>query len=301
MRVKKHAHAGLAGPRREFVKLTQALSDGSRGGGLRRTFDDFLELAYCALAKQTHAPDSARGEALEARYGRIATDRPADYMASMAELLALAAEGVCLDCDFLGEVAGDLGSLSEHLGQFFTPFHLSRVMAGMVMGNVGELIAERGYVTICDPCSGAGGMILAAASHVAAQGHDPSRVMLATTCDVSLTAYQMTYIQLALRGIPAHCYHGNSLSLETWEAESTPAVVTFSLAHSPAARSVTRLLALLAGDFDALVPAEAGPVNVAPQVPMPEAVRAAAMQVDARGQGLLFAFDEATLPAAEVA
>ena len=46
----------------------------------------------------------------------------------------------------------------------------------------------------------------------------------------------MTYLQLALRGIPAMVRHGNTLSLEIFESAHTPAFLLFLRQHAEAFR-----------------------------------------------------------------
>ena len=56
------------------------------------------------------------------------------------------------------------------MGQFFTPYDVSRMMAEMTFDTVDEIIAEQGFVTVQEPACGAGGMIIAAADVIDAQG-----------------------------------------------------------------------------------------------------------------------------------
>lgn len=231
MKVNKNPHAGLKGAHRDFVKLVH---DMVRAGGRnhREVFSDFLELAFCAIAKTTRDPESEAATKLEERYMRIAGNRPRAYIAEMPKLLGLLQEGLFDEpCDFLGRVAGELGALSEGLGQFFTPFELSLMMAEMTLGGVAEIIRERGYFTIDEPACGAGGMLLAAADVVQRQGFDPSICMLARATDLSGTAFQMAYLQLSLRGLSADVIHGNTLTLETFGSEITPGKLRFVQHH----------------------------------------------------------------------
>jgi hypothetical protein len=269
-RTKKFAYAGHTGARHDFLKLCHDLSHGG-GWSLRKVFDDFLELSFCALAKTTHRPGSERSDALEERYMRTVGQREKAYIRRMPELLALAAEGLSAGADFLGDVAGDVGTLNEHIGQFFTPFDVSRLLARMLLHDAEPLIAEKGYITVLEPASGAGGMLLAVAEVLAELRLDVGRCMHATAVDLSPMAYQMTYVQLSLRGVPAHVYHANSLTTEVWDSQMTPAFPGFFLRHGPSFVQRSQ------------------PLPTPAPGPLPEVVTSAvAMQVDKRGQGLLF-------------
>jgi N-6 DNA Methylase len=148
------------------------------------------------------------------------------------ELLAIAwgaiAEG---GCDFLGSVASQMEVLSTQIGQFFTPYEVSRMIAAMTLQDVGPLIEANGFVTISEPASGAGGMILAAADTLHSHGFDPSLHMLVNAVDLSSLCYHMTFLQLTLRGIPALVEQANSLSLERFEQAWTPATLPFYARH----------------------------------------------------------------------
>jgi hypothetical protein len=234
----------MVGPKHAFVKALGALT--KHGRRHAEVFDDFLELAFCAIAKTTHAPDSQRALELEARYMALVGRREPDYVQAMPELLGLLAQGLDGRCDFLGEVAGELGALSEHLGQFFTPYHLSVVLAQLSLGTREELaaIVERsGHVTVDEPACGAGGMLLAVADVLLEHGFDPSEHLVARATDLSAVAYRMAYMQLSVRGIPAQVFHGNTLTLEVFGSEVTPALLSLRrrrMVAVPAASSAAR-------------------------------------------------------------
>ena len=224
---RKLPYAGMTGERGKFVKLVHDLvREGGRNH--REVFADFLELAFCAIAKPTHW-DPKRQDELEARYMFVVRSRDAEYIRRMPELLGMMTIGLQEEpCDFLGSVAGELGALSDHLGQFFTPFELSIAMAEMALSDCDELIREKGFITVSEPACGAGGMVLAAAQVLRSKGLDPELTMYVQAVDLSKTAFQMAYIQLAVSNIAADVCHGNTLTLETFGWEMTPSAFTFA-------------------------------------------------------------------------
>jgi hypothetical protein len=137
-------------------------------------------------------------------------------------------------CDFLGQVVGDLELTNGHMGQFFTPYDVSRMIAEMTLGDAGKLIRERGFITLMEPASGAGGMIIAAADVIEKQGFDVARQLYVDATDLSPLCFKMTYLQTALRGIPATIRRGNSLSLEMFDHAVTPTFGAFYLTHRAA-------------------------------------------------------------------
>ena len=146
----------------------------------------------------------------------------------MPELLALTTLAVGEGgCDFLGQVVVDLELPGRHMGQFFTPYDVSRMIAEMTFDTVDEIIAEQGFVTVQEPACGAGGMIIAAADVIAAKGFDIGRQLYVDGIDISPVCFRMSYVQASLRGIPATIRRGNTLSLEMFEHAVTPAFIGF--------------------------------------------------------------------------
>lgn len=118
----------------------------------------------------------------------------------------------------------DMGNAAT--GQFFTPYEVSRLMAGIVMADQAELQAQqqqRGYITLQEPACGAGGMVIAAIHALADSGFNYQQAMHVTAIDVDRRCAHMTYVQLTLLHVPAIVIQGNALSLEVLETWYTPA------------------------------------------------------------------------------
>jgi hypothetical protein len=105
------------------------------------------------------------------------------------------------------------------------------MMAEMILGDAGEAMKERGFITLAEPASGAGGMIIAAADVLERQGFDIARQLYVDATDLSPMCFRMTYLQASLRGIPATVRRGNSLTLEMFDRAVTPAFLPFYLTH----------------------------------------------------------------------
>lgn len=195
-------------------------------------FRDLCALAYCAIAKQT-ALSEVRAQELEDRYMQIVgTYRDKNTVRAYPELLAFAQIALSQGgCDFLGRLSSELEILNSENGQTFSPYPLARLMAQMTLGDAAALIKRDGYLTLCEPASGAGVMVLAAADVLQEQGFNPSETLLAEATDVAALCFHMSYIQLAMRGIPARVIHGDSLSREVIEWSWTPAAIPFMIRH----------------------------------------------------------------------
>lgn len=86
-------------------------------------------------------------------------------------LLDMAERGLLADCDVIGAMylQGRSNSSRQARGEFYTPPHLCKVMAQMIMAGH-ELKAG---MSLCEPAAGTGGMLQAAAEWMRESGFDP--------------------------------------------------------------------------------------------------------------------------------
>ena len=145
---------------------------------------DFLELAVCAVRKTTLPPGLA-ADAIEAAYMAVVKQSRPEDIRAMPQLLGITTMAVQEGgCDFLGQVTSDLGLINGHMGQFFTPYDVSRAIAEISLLDVGQPIRENGFVTVMEPASGAGGMVIAAADVIAKQGFDVGHQLYVEATDL---------------------------------------------------------------------------------------------------------------------
>ena len=213
-------YIGLDKHQQEFAKLVH---ENSRSRHPYTVFKDFCELAALSFS---NAVDRAQFEVREARYLQIVKGYKADEVARFPKMLAcltLSLEEGLNDC--LGELFMALELGNSRAGQFFTPYHISVLMAKILSGDASQLCKERGFVRVMEPAVGAGGMVIATAEAFAEEGINYQQAMHATCIDIDATAVHMAYVQLSLLHIPAIVMHGNALSLEQWGYWLTPAHV----------------------------------------------------------------------------
>lgn len=185
------------------------------------------EMAFLALTKAL-SPDQ---DAVEAQYmavvRRIGDDeaRRAGHLFACVWGAVQAGHG-----DVLGTMAAESGLLSEHLGQFFTPREVCRLIARMTMAEAPELVARQGYISVCEPCVGAGAMVLAGWEFLRESGVSAEDAWFDCT-DVSEHTAQMAYLQLAAAGVPGIVRCGDSLSLTTRWSMLLPEAGPFLLKH----------------------------------------------------------------------
>lgn len=213
----------------KFVKIIGELE---RSKHRSEIFWDFCELAYCALAKRA-SPFADQQDKLEAQYmevvGRYKTK---DDVRRMPELLALTMQQLSVGgCDFLGMAAGELGVLDGQMGQFFTPYEVSRLMADINLSGIEDKIRANGFVTLQEPAAGAGGMLIAVADKIEALGFNLETSLWIEAVELSRPTFHMCYIQCAARGLSGRIVNGNSLTLEAHTSALTAGAAHFYAAH----------------------------------------------------------------------
>lgn len=160
---------------KEFETTLKGLSYSKDRGSV---FSDWLEMAAITLRQLPfnagQLPKDDTYQEFEHKYLEIAGRYNRAELNQFAKLTALTVEGIKTHpCDFLGEICSSLELTSQDAGQFFTPYAISAATAKMIIGDVRQHVEDKGIITISDPASGAGGILIAAAYEVANQKIDP--------------------------------------------------------------------------------------------------------------------------------
>ena len=126
--------------------------------------------------------------------------------------------------DYLGELFMRCNQSSKFAGQFFTPYHISKLMAKMTLSDIET--PPKKILTICDPCCGGGGLAMAALDVL----KNDYNINYAMDCfiecaDIDIRCVHMTYLQLSLAGVPAIVKHQNTLTQELYSVWKTPAYI----------------------------------------------------------------------------
>lgn len=191
---------------------------------LHTVFSDFVEMAALALA---NAVDLRQRPGREKRYldivGRYTREQATYFSKALASLtMALECAGFA---DVLGTAFMELDLGSKWAGQFFTPYSVCQLMAGVNVEGVADKVKAQGFVTCCDPAVGAAALPIAFAEAMYLAGHNYQQCLHVTAQDVDSRAAHMAYIQLSLLHVPAVVIVGNSLAREVRERWFTPAHV----------------------------------------------------------------------------
>ncbi|MCI4659619.1 N-6 DNA methylase [Cryobacterium zhongshanensis] len=188
---------------------------------ISQVFADFCELSALAIRNSV---DHDGWDEREAQYLRVIsgyTPEEADRFAHLLAKLSLEFEDDF--SDVLGKLYMSLDLGSDHLGQFFTPYEVSSMMAQMTIGNYTEKLEGQEFITVNEPTCGSGGMIVALAAALRGAGVNYQQSMHVVAQDIEATSVHMAYVQLSLLNVPAIVIHGNTLTLEQLDAWPTPA------------------------------------------------------------------------------
>lgn len=117
-----------------------------------------------------------------------------------------------LDQDFLGELFMALELGNDHNGQFFTPYSVCTAMAGITSGDLLQRIERDGWISVNDPCCGAGALLLAFANECTRQKVNYQTSVLFVAQDIDLVSGCMCYIQMSLMGCPGYVVVANTLT-----------------------------------------------------------------------------------------
>lgn len=187
-------------------------------------WSDFIAMGACSISNVLDKQNYAERERL---YLSTINKYTKSDQVAFPELFALTTLALEKnpEQDFLGAMFMNLNLGNEHNGQFFTPYHVSQLMAEATMGNIVPEIRAKGYISIHDPCCGAGAMLIASANvakiQLEKEGLNFQNHIFIAAQDIDQTVAQMCYIQLSLLGVAGFVKVGNSLTEPISPADGT--------------------------------------------------------------------------------
>lgn len=187
-------------------------------------YNDFLILSAITISNSI---DLVNRKHREEQFLQVESKYSREEMIVFGEILGALTVALETPGDILGELLMELDLGSKLNGQFFTPYHLCELTAQLTIDKdklINE-INEKGYITLNEPASGGGAMIIAFAEAMKSLGFNPQKQLIVTCNDLDIKSVYMTYIQLSLLGIPAIVEHMNTLSLEKYSTWKTPGYI----------------------------------------------------------------------------
>ncbi|MBE9117268.1 N-6 DNA methylase [Lusitaniella coriacea LEGE 07157] len=214
--------------KQDFCQKLDTLAYGSSHNEVFRSWAEIAAIAMHQLPYLTGCiPKGNTFEAMEAHYLKLAAKQERETLHEFASLLALVQLALAHQwTDFLGaiyfemEISGKKSKQSN--GEFFTPYHLSKVAAQLTLLGCEEVIKQQGYLTISEPACGAGSMLIAACEVIAEKGYAPDKAVFFQAVDINQLCFHMSYIQFASLGLSGIVCHGDTLRNELWKQWETP-------------------------------------------------------------------------------
>lgn len=189
----------------------------------RQVFEDFVICCAYSLANA-----ASYNQDREDEYLRIAKKYENEEFNSFAKMFAALQIELGKDDfdDVLGNLYEDLGLSSKHLGQFFTPIHVSDLMAKITFStdDTKKEIEKDGYTSMSDPCCGSGRMLLSYLKACRENDINMDKVYF-EGADLSKLCCCMTYVNLSLLGASAIVYNQDTLQMKVYDSYITPALV----------------------------------------------------------------------------
>jgi type I restriction-modification system DNA methylase subunit len=195
----------MANRKKDIIKIINSISGKYSA---YEVFTDWIRCCALSISNSTQMFHDSVWKEREQMYLdtiRKYTKEEANKLVEMFNLLVETIESEMTDV--LGEIYMESGMGSKAAGQFFTPFHLSKLCAAM---NIPEL-DEHGKIELNEPSCGGGGMIIAMASVLKDKGINYQQCMEVVAQDLDWKGVYMCYLQLSLLGIKAVCVQGNTL------------------------------------------------------------------------------------------
>lgn len=248
--------------------------------------------AVSAIAVRNNVDYGKERESYEQRYLSIVKKYRKEDLEIFAQALGVfmgwikdAMDGNIPFRDFAGEIYMDSGTSSGKAGQFFTPYHVSHLMAEVNFDKEkikSEIDADPDrLITIAEPTCGAGGLIVAAIDVLKSAGVNYAWNVFVDCGDIDSRCVHMTYLTLSLLGVPAVVRKGDALSLDYSETWYTPSYI-FAWPHFKSR--------LRGGKYPATPTVQGAPQEpqAAPVVKVQQYVAEPAPVADADGQYSLF-------------
>lgn len=195
-----------------------------------KLLSDVFECGAIAISNQF---DLWQSEKREKRYNDIISAYQPEERELLAEILSnifVLLTSMVYDNekfnDWLGELYMRCCGGNTRNGQFFTPYYVSLMCAKMLIGSktVKDKAEKDEILTLCEPCCGSGGMVIAALDVLKNDlNFNYARNCFVECADIDLKCVHMCYLQLSLAGVPAIIKHQNTITLELWQVWKTPA------------------------------------------------------------------------------
>ncbi|MCR4585738.1 MAG: SAM-dependent methyltransferase [Lachnospiraceae bacterium] len=193
-------------------------------------FYDWVECLALATANSSTLFHDAVWEEREKRYLDVMNRHDEKTRQQFLEMTAALMDVYeCGFDDVLGDIYMKSGCGNGHLGQFFTPYHISQLTAAAGIDaqlyhfDENDIIQnpDDEIIRLNEPSTGGGANIIAAAEYLHSKGIDYQKRLKVVAQDLDWLAVYMTYIACSYYGIDAIVVQGDTL-LHPFDPANTP-------------------------------------------------------------------------------
>lgn len=176
-------------------------------------YTDWVKMSACAIHNATMKLESLENEYkdIAAKYNKEELKR---FSVALAMLYELAENKYD---DYLGSMYMMLESSSKRTGQFFTPYHISQMLARVAA----EPKIENERLLISEPSCGAGANIIAFLEYCQEKGINYQMQYNIVAQDIDWNCVYMCYVQLSIYGVYGSVVQGDTLASETQATRHT--------------------------------------------------------------------------------
>ena len=180
----------------------------------RSRYQVWSDIIHLIAYSISNAVDPVHKEFREREYLKIASGYSKAELETISKLFAIIITSLEKDPDqdFLGSLYMQLNLGNQHACQFFTPYHVSKMMALINIEPAKKQLKSQKMISVVDPCVGGGAMLIAFANACVEQGVNFQKHVLFVGQDIDHTVGLMAYIQLSLLHCPGYVVIGNSLT-----------------------------------------------------------------------------------------
>jgi type I restriction-modification system DNA methylase subunit len=223
----------VAEPKIEIPTLDEIVKLCDKACYRHSKYEFLSDLFECGAIAISNKVDWRQAEKREERYKQIVSkynkqelDILTQAFAKIFTLLSSMTLSYGKFDDYLGKLYMMSETSSNKLGQFFTPFDISRMCAKTTIDKtrVEEHKANGKIFSILEPTCGSGGMVLAALDVLWNDcNFNYTDSCFVEASDIDARCVHMCYLQLSLAGVPAIIKKQDALSRQLFDVWYTPA------------------------------------------------------------------------------
>lgn len=205
---------------KKYIKKYETLAY-RNGMGANELFYDFVFFYTSKLRSQTEAHEKSAKE-YERLYNKYSDEIKSLFEEMMHDLIESINDTTD---DYLGRMYMELGANKKRIGQYYTPFSVSKLMAKMSLTDGLKNKKDNLPLSISDPCCGSGSLMIAAVDVMKEMNINYAYDTVIYAQDIDPLAASMCYLQLSVLGAAAVVNIGDSIKMDVYDSLCTIAYI----------------------------------------------------------------------------